>query len=143
MESRTFPSFLSPPPWKGNRFWKKHRSYFAGLRAKLARISKILPEVKNRMLDHVISGRFSFLIGLNALEIQKKIGMEFEYIKRRPITKIFLKTKESRDSADGIVTGYGLDDRGIGVRVPVRSRIFTFRSRPDRLWGSPNFLFNG
>jgi hypothetical protein len=25
----------------------------------------------------------------------------------------------SRDSVDGIATGYGLDDRGVGVRVPV------------------------
>jgi hypothetical protein len=30
----------------------------------------------------------------------------------------------SQDSAVGIATGYGLDDRGIGVRVPVISRIF-------------------
>jgi hypothetical protein len=31
----------------------------------------------------------------------------------------------SRDSSVGIVTGYGLDDRGVGVRVPVGSRIFS------------------
>jgi hypothetical protein len=30
----------------------------------------------------------------------------------------------SRDSVVGIATGYGLDGRGVGVRVPVRSRIF-------------------
>jgi hypothetical protein len=30
----------------------------------------------------------------------------------------------SRDIAVGIATGYGLDDRGVGVRVPVGSRIF-------------------
>jgi hypothetical protein len=29
----------------------------------------------------------------------------------------------SWDSVVGIATGYGLDDRGVGVRVPVRSRI--------------------
>jgi hypothetical protein len=29
-----------------------------------------------------------------------------------------------RDSAVSIATGYGLDDRGVGVRVPVGSRIF-------------------
>jgi hypothetical protein len=33
----------------------------------------------------------------------------------------------------GTATGYGLDDRGIGVRVPVGSRIFTSQCRPDRL----------
>jgi hypothetical protein len=49
----------------------------------------------------------------------------------------------SRDSAVGIATGYGLDDRGIGVRVPVRSRIFSSQCRPDRLWGPPNLLSIG
>jgi hypothetical protein len=31
----------------------------------------------------------------------------------------------------GIATSYGLDDRGVGVRVPVRSRIFSSPNRPD------------
>jgi hypothetical protein len=31
----------------------------------------------------------------------------------------------SRDSAVGIATGYRLDDREVGIRVPVGSRIFT------------------
>jgi hypothetical protein len=35
-----------------------------------------------------------------------------------------------RDSVVGIATGYGLDDRGVGVRVPVGSRIFSTSSRP-------------
>jgi hypothetical protein len=43
----------------------------------------------------------------------------------------------------GIATGYVLDDRGVGVRVPVGSRIFSFPRRPDRLWGPPNLLSNG
>jgi hypothetical protein len=48
----------------------------------------------------------------------------------------------SRGSAVGIATGYGLDDRGVGVRVPVGSRIFSSPSRPDGLWGPPNLLSN-
>jgi hypothetical protein len=36
----------------------------------------------------------------------------------------------SRDSSVGIATGYGLDDRGVGVRVPVGSGIFSTSSRP-------------
>jgi hypothetical protein len=48
-----------------------------------------------------------------------------------------------RDGSVGIATGYGLDCRGVGVRVPVGSRIFSFPRRPDRLWGSPNLLSNG
>jgi hypothetical protein len=51
--------------------------------------------------------------------------------------KIFLHY----DSAVGIETGYGLDDEGIVVLVPVGSRIFSFSRRPDRLWGTPS-LFN-
>jgi hypothetical protein len=49
----------------------------------------------------------------------------------------------SRDSVVGIATSYGLDDRGIGVRVPVGSIIFSSPDRPDRLWGAPNLLSNG
>jgi hypothetical protein len=38
------------------------------------------------------------------------------------------------------VTGYGLDDRGVGVRVPVGSRIFSSPGRPDWRWGPPSLL---
>jgi hypothetical protein len=54
-----------------------------------------------------------------------------------------LNTFRSRDSSVGIATGYGLDDRGVGVRVPVGSRIFSSTRRPDRLRGPPNLLSNG
>jgi hypothetical protein len=50
---------------------------------------------------------------------------------------------ESRDSAVGIATGYGLDDRGVGVRVPVGSRIFSSPRRPDRLWSPPSLQSTG
>jgi hypothetical protein len=33
--------------------------------------------------------------------------------------------QKSRDGAFGIATGYGLEERGVGVRVPVGSRIFS------------------
>jgi hypothetical protein len=33
--------------------------------------------------------------------------------------------KGNRDNTVGVVTGYRLDDEGVGVRVPVRARIFT------------------
>jgi hypothetical protein len=37
-------------------------------------------------------------------------------------------------SRDSVATGYGLDDQGgAGVRVPVRSSIFSSPRRPDRL----------
>jgi hypothetical protein len=44
---------------------------------------------------------------------------------------IKLQFMRSRNSVVGIATGYGLDDRGVGVRVPVGSRIlFSTLSRP-------------
>jgi hypothetical protein len=49
----------------------------------------------------------------------------------------------SRDSAVGIAIGYGLDDRGFGVRVTVGSRIFSSPRRPDRLWGPPHPMCTG
>jgi hypothetical protein len=49
----------------------------------------------------------------------------------------------SRDSAVGIATVYGLDDRGVGIRVPVGSRIFSTLRRPDRFWGPLSLLSNG
>jgi hypothetical protein len=49
----------------------------------------------------------------------------------------------SRDSAVGTATDYGLDDREVGVRIPVGPRIFTFPCRLDRLWGPPLLLYNG
>jgi hypothetical protein len=53
-----------------------------------------------------------------------------------------INNRRSRDSIVGIATGYGLDDLEVGVRVPVRSRIFT-SPYPDRLWGPPNVIYNG
>jgi hypothetical protein len=50
---------------------------------------------------------------------------------------------ENLGSAVGIATGYGLNDRGVGVRVPVGSRIFSCPRRPDWLWGLPNLLSKG
>jgi hypothetical protein len=49
----------------------------------------------------------------------------------------------SRDSVVGIATSYWLGDRGVGVRVPARSNIFSSPERPDRLWGPLNLLSNG
>jgi hypothetical protein len=46
-----------------------------------------------------------------------------------------------QDSLVGIATGYGLDDRGVGIRVPVGSRIFTSPCRPDQL-GRPTQPLN-
>jgi hypothetical protein len=50
---------------------------------------------------------------------------------------------QSRDGSVGIATGYGLDDQGVGIPVPVGVRVFTSPCRRDRLWGPPTLLSNG
>jgi hypothetical protein len=49
----------------------------------------------------------------------------------------------SQDSSVGIATGYGLDGREVGVRVPLGSRIFCSSRCPDWFWGPPSLLSNG
>jgi hypothetical protein len=49
---------------------------------------------------------------------------------------------QSRDREVGIAIGYGLDDRGVGIRVPVGSRISSSPRRPEWLWGPPSLLSN-
>jgi hypothetical protein len=48
-----------------------------------------------------------------------------------------------RDSVIDVTIGYGLDDQGTGVAVPVGSRIFFSPRRPDRLRGPLNVLSSG
>jgi hypothetical protein len=58
------------------------------------------------------------------------------------ISYSYSNSRESRHAV-GIATGYGQNDRGVGLHVPVGSRILTSPYRPDRLWGPPNILSNG
>jgi hypothetical protein len=48
-----------------------------------------------------------------------------------------------QSSVVGTEAGYGMNDRRVGVRVPVGSRIFTSQYRPDRLLGPSTLLSNG
>jgi hypothetical protein len=52
-------------------------------------------------------------------------------------------TYRSQDSLVGTATGYGLDNRGLGFRIPVWSRISYYPRRPNRLWSPPSLLTNG
>jgi hypothetical protein len=51
---------------------------------------------------------------------------------------IIQRKMRSRASIVNIATGYGLDDRGIKVWVPVGSRNFSSPCCPHRLWGPPS-----
>jgi hypothetical protein len=42
----------------------------------------------------------------------------------------------SQDNVVGTATDYGLDNWGVGVWVPLGSRIFSSPCHPDQLWGS-------
>jgi hypothetical protein len=57
--------------------------------------------------------------------------------------ELFVCGLRSRDSVVGTATGYGLYDRGGGVRVPAKSRIFSLSYRQERLWGPHILLSNG
>jgi hypothetical protein len=54
--------------------------------------------------------------------------------------RTILALPRSRDSVVSIATGYGLDDRWVGFRVPVGSRISSSPRRPDQLWDSSNLM---
>jgi hypothetical protein len=47
------------------------------------------------------------------------------FVKMKRKWSVHTEMLDNRDSVVGIVTGYGLDDRGVGIRVPVRSIIFS------------------
>jgi hypothetical protein len=49
----------------------------------------------------------------------------------------------TRGSVVGMATDYGSGNLGVGVRVPVASRIVTSPYRVRRLWGLPRILSNG
>jgi hypothetical protein len=71
------------------------------------------------------------------------LGLARMYTYSQPHVEFLLPVFGNWDSAVGIATGYGLDDRGVGVRVPVESRIFSSPRRPDLLWGPSSLLSNG
>jgi hypothetical protein len=75
----------------------------------------------------------------NDMEVRRQ-GMTF-----RLFLKIVHGKEVTRDSEVGIAitNNYGLEDRGVGVRVPVGPRIFSSQRRLDRLWGPLNLLSNG
>jgi hypothetical protein len=57
------------------------------------------------------------------------------------ILTIFVRLRVGRGAETA--TGYGLDDRGSGVRVQVGTRIFSSPRCPARLWGPLSVLSNG
>jgi hypothetical protein len=78
---------------------------------------------------------------LHGSEICRGINYPPSFVAFNPFHAHFrrvLSNTWSRNSVVGIATVYGLDDRRVGVRVPVGSRIFSSPRRPDRLWDPSN-----
>jgi hypothetical protein len=71
----------------------------------------------------------------------KGLGLNMKIPLHLRNTTHFLMILLSREAA--IATGYRLDDRGVGVRVPVWAKIVSSPHFPDRLWGPPNIVSNG
>jgi hypothetical protein len=75
----------------------------------------------------------SILILLISYRVQRPRTMSITLIKHTWVTYLCV----------GIATDYGLDDGGVGVRVPVGLRFFSSLRRSDRFWGPPSLLSNG
>jgi hypothetical protein len=96
----------------------------------------------NRFVCHSYNGIWSLPTDLTPRSIYDKL-----YDKPNPNLQVLqVKTfysqdtnmLRSRDSAVGTATGYGLDDRGVWVQVPVGSRIYsTSRPSEDHLTSYP------
>jgi hypothetical protein len=69
--------------------------------------------------------------------------MELEILYRVCRTLFSVILIHPQSSVIDAASSYGLDDRGVGIRVPVESRIFPSLSRPDRHLGPPSLLSNG
>jgi hypothetical protein len=68
---------------------------------------------------------------------------KIDYRPYRIISTFYNMRYKIRESAVSTATGYGLDSRVVGVRVPVGSKIASILRRPDRFWGPPSLLSNG
>jgi hypothetical protein len=101
-------------------------------------------EVRIASTDAIDWLRFFVHLSNPSIEMPESTSSETQTLPPRSVSFHLLQpSNRSRDSAFGIATGYGLDDRGVGVRVPVISRIFSSPRRLERLWGPPNLLSNG
>jgi hypothetical protein len=75
----------------------------------------------------------AFEITLLSLSTRSKLSVVFfgPTVNAELVPKFHFAFHISRDSSVGIASSYGLDDRGVGVRVPVGSRLFSSPRRPD------------
>jgi hypothetical protein len=71
----------------------------------------------------------TFLAHIRRINFRQNLYLSNKFLE---INNNYIISNKIRDSVVGIATAYDLDDRGVGVRVPIVSRIFSFPRRPDR-----------
>jgi hypothetical protein len=85
---------------------------------------------------------FTFFLQVTAREFEPQCIASSKVYSHTCIRLAELSEKLIASTLVGIATRYWLDEKGVGVRVPVGSRIFSSPC-PDRLWDPPNLLSNG
>jgi hypothetical protein len=121
-----------------------------------SKLVQILPNrEKTRDWNKIITFNPKYLLNLGNIEAWSSPGVSFRvyafpnlYKWPPSYTKQLINTHnicwwQSWDSLVSVATGCGLDDQGVGVWVPIGSRIFSSPCLPDWLWGPPSLLSNG
>jgi hypothetical protein len=103
------------------------------------------PRSGTRYIDHlhIFWCNDSMYVFVKKLDVKMFIFFKFVELSSPLIIYFIIYKRVSLDSAVSIATVYMMDYRGVGVRVPVESRIFSSPRRPDRFSGPPSLLCNG
>jgi hypothetical protein len=83
-------------------------------------------------IDHVLINKKKRCV-VEDVRSMRGLNCDSDHFLIKPVIKQDHTTIISLNSSVGIATGYGLDDQGVGVRVPEGSRIFSSPRCPDRL----------
>jgi hypothetical protein len=124
------------------RLWPNLRYYTISYQKKLENISQISVKIGD-LVPKLVLGTTRTRSRISSRTTETFVGtrlVECSLLQSKCIYDSYFFG--SQDSVVCIGTGYGLDDRGVGVGVLVRSRIFSSQHRPDLLWGPPSFLYN-
>jgi hypothetical protein len=93
-------------------------------------------------LGNVLLSRWSYSVTISIVISPMRATYPTHFVLLDFATLLLLLFR-SRDSSVVIATGYGLDDRWVGLRIPVRAKFLSSPPRPDRFSGPPSLLSNG
>jgi hypothetical protein len=132
---RTATHILNPDMHVSGRIWRRGvaASHFSWMRARRASRCGIAASESKRTSNSQHGVTYQNRVTVHSPQIKHRSCYLFHH----------LEYNSSLDGVVGIATRYRLDDREVGVRVPIASRILSSPRRPDRFWGPPSLLFNG